>query len=109
MRGTYRGYDIVSMPLPSSGGTVLLQTLNILEGFPIADTKQGGAPSLHRDLAVTRADDRPRGDEVVERVDLLPTGLEASGDGDDLAPGERHHFPRDGAANHLSAGLHTSN
>src|SRR5262249_20430168 len=32
MRGNYRGYDIVSMPLPSSGGTVLLETLNILEG-----------------------------------------------------------------------------
>ena len=47
VRGTYRGYDIVSMPLPSSGGTVLLQTLNILEGFPIADMKQGTAPSLH--------------------------------------------------------------
>jgi gamma-glutamyltranspeptidase/glutathione hydrolase len=47
VRGTYRGYDIVSMPLPSSGGTVLLQTLNILEGFPMADMKQGTAPSLH--------------------------------------------------------------
>jgi gamma-glutamyltranspeptidase/glutathione hydrolase len=47
VRGNYRGYDIVSMPLPSSGGTVLLQSLNILEGFPIADVKQGSAPSLH--------------------------------------------------------------
>ena len=47
MRGNYRGYDIVSMPLPSSGGTVLLETLNILEGFPMADMKQGSAPSLH--------------------------------------------------------------
>ena len=47
VRGTYRGYDIVSMPLPSSGGTVLLETLNILEGFPMADLKQGTAPSLH--------------------------------------------------------------
>jgi gamma-glutamyltranspeptidase/glutathione hydrolase len=47
VRGNYRGYDIVSMPLPSSGGTVLLETLNILEGFPMADMKQGSAPSLH--------------------------------------------------------------
>lgn len=47
VRGNYRGYDIVSMPLPSSGGTVLLETLNILEGFPISDMKQGSAPSLH--------------------------------------------------------------
>ena len=47
VRGNYRGYDIVSMPLPSSGGTVLLETLNILEGFPMPDMKQGTAPSLH--------------------------------------------------------------
>jgi gamma-glutamyltranspeptidase/glutathione hydrolase len=47
VRGNYRGYDIVSMPLPSSGGTVLLQSLNILEGFAISDMKQGAAPSLH--------------------------------------------------------------
>ena len=47
VRGTYRGYDIVAMPLPSSGGTVLLETLNILEGFPLGDIKQGSAGSLH--------------------------------------------------------------
>jgi gamma-glutamyltranspeptidase/glutathione hydrolase len=47
VRGTYRGYDVVSMPLPSSGGVVLLEMLNILEGLPIRDMKQGAAPSLH--------------------------------------------------------------
>ena len=47
LRGTYRGYDIVSMPLPSSGGVGLLEMLNILEGFPMSDMKQGTAPSLH--------------------------------------------------------------
>jgi gamma-glutamyltranspeptidase / glutathione hydrolase len=47
VRGTYRGYDIVSMPQPSSGGVVLLETLNILEGFPMQDMKQGSAASLH--------------------------------------------------------------
>jgi gamma-glutamyltranspeptidase / glutathione hydrolase len=47
LRGTYRGYDVVSMPLPSSGGVVLLEMLNILEGFPMHDIKQGSAPSLH--------------------------------------------------------------
>jgi gamma-glutamyltranspeptidase/glutathione hydrolase len=47
VRGTYRGYDIVSMPLPSSGGTVLLETLNILEGTRLADLKQGSVASLH--------------------------------------------------------------
>jgi gamma-glutamyltranspeptidase/glutathione hydrolase len=47
VRGNYRGYDIVSMPLPSSGGVVLLETLNILEGFALPDMQQGSAPSLH--------------------------------------------------------------
>jgi gamma-glutamyltranspeptidase/glutathione hydrolase len=47
VRGSYRGYDIVSMPQPSSGGVVLLETLNILEGFPMGEMKQGSAPSLH--------------------------------------------------------------
>jgi len=47
VRGSYRGYEIISMPPPSSGGVVLLETLNILEGFPLGDMKQGAAPSLH--------------------------------------------------------------
>lgn len=47
VHGTYRGYDIVSMPLPSSGGVVLVESLNILEGFQLADLKQGSPASLH--------------------------------------------------------------
>ena len=40
VRGHYRGYDIVSMPPPSSGGLHLVQILNILEGY---DLKKSGA------------------------------------------------------------------
>ena len=47
VRGSYRGYDIVSMPLPSSGGVVLVEMLNILEGFPLGGMKQGSAQQLH--------------------------------------------------------------
>ena len=47
VRGTYRGYDIVSMPQPSSGGVVLVETLNILEGSELADLSQGSPASLH--------------------------------------------------------------
>jgi gamma-glutamyltranspeptidase/glutathione hydrolase len=36
VRGSYRGYDIVSMPPPSSGGVHLIEMLNILEGYDIA-------------------------------------------------------------------------
>ncbi len=36
LRGSYRGYGVISMPPPSSGGAVLLEMLNILEGFDLA-------------------------------------------------------------------------
>lgn len=36
LRGTYRGHEVISMPPPSSGGAVLLEMLNILEGFDLA-------------------------------------------------------------------------
>jgi gamma-glutamyltranspeptidase/glutathione hydrolase len=47
VRGTYRGYDIVAMPQPSSGGIVLLETLNILEATSLRDHPQGSPASLH--------------------------------------------------------------
>ncbi len=36
IRGNYRGYEIVSMPPPSSGGTILVEMLNLLEGYDLA-------------------------------------------------------------------------
>ena len=45
--GTYRGYTIVSMPPPSSGGAHIIEILNILEGFPIAAQGLNSAASLH--------------------------------------------------------------
>ena len=36
LKGTYRGYDLLSMPPPSSGGVALFEMLNILERFPVA-------------------------------------------------------------------------
>jgi len=36
LRGTYRGYALVSMPPPSSGGVELIEMLNILEGYDLA-------------------------------------------------------------------------
>ncbi|PCJ27080.1 MAG: gamma-glutamyltransferase [SAR86 cluster bacterium] len=47
VRGTYRGYEIVSMPPPSSGGVVLIEMLNILEGFDLADMGHNSADYLH--------------------------------------------------------------
>ena len=46
VRGSYRGYDIVSMPPPSSGGVHLIEMLNILEGYDLAKLGRG-EKSLH--------------------------------------------------------------
>ncbi len=47
VRGEYRGYEIVSMPPPSSGGIHVIQILNILEGYPIGYLGPNGAETLH--------------------------------------------------------------
>ena len=47
VRGTYRGYEIVSMPPPSSGGVHLIEILNILEGYDLAGMGAGSAGALH--------------------------------------------------------------
>lgn len=48
VQSTYRGYEIVSMPPPSSGGVHLIQILNILETWPLADLGANSAATLHR-------------------------------------------------------------
>jgi gamma-glutamyltranspeptidase / glutathione hydrolase len=47
VRGTYRDYQIVSMPPPSSGGVHLIEMLNVLEGYRLADLGAGSVPALH--------------------------------------------------------------
>ncbi len=47
VQGTYRGYDIVSMPPPSSGGIHIIQILNTLEGYPIGWLGQNSAETIH--------------------------------------------------------------
>ncbi len=47
VRGTYRGWEIISMGPPSSGGTTLVGMLNILENFEITGLDPSGAPLAH--------------------------------------------------------------
>ena len=47
IRGNYRGHEIVSMPPPSSGGVVLVEMLNILEGYDLAAMGHNSAEYLH--------------------------------------------------------------
>jgi gamma-glutamyltranspeptidase / glutathione hydrolase len=47
VRGSYRGYEIISAAPPSSGGVVLLESLNILEGYDLAAMGSRSAQSIH--------------------------------------------------------------
>lgn len=47
VRGSFRGYEIAAMPAPSSGGTHVIQMLNILENFPLAKMGPESADTLH--------------------------------------------------------------
>jgi gamma-glutamyltranspeptidase/glutathione hydrolase len=47
IRGTYRGYEILSFPPPSSGGVALIEILNILESFDLSRRGAGSSASLH--------------------------------------------------------------
>jgi gamma-glutamyltranspeptidase/glutathione hydrolase len=53
IRGTYRGYEVISAPPPSSGGIVMMEALNILEGYPL--DKLGRHPeALHLTIEAYR-------------------------------------------------------
>jgi gamma-glutamyltranspeptidase / glutathione hydrolase len=54
IRGTYRGFDIVSMPPPSSGGVALIEMLNILEPFNLKSKGLLTAPALHLQIEAMR-------------------------------------------------------
>lgn len=47
IEGRYRGYQIFSTPPPSSGGIILIEMLNILEDYPLANYGQGSSRTLH--------------------------------------------------------------
>jgi gamma-glutamyltranspeptidase/glutathione hydrolase len=47
LRGSYRGYEIISMPPPSSGGAVLLEMLNILEGYDLKELDWASSDRYH--------------------------------------------------------------
>jgi gamma-glutamyltranspeptidase/glutathione hydrolase len=47
MTGRYRGYDVISMPPPSSGGVSLIEMLNILEGYDLKSMGSGSADQIH--------------------------------------------------------------
>ncbi|MDQ3220788.1 MAG: gamma-glutamyltransferase [Acidobacteriota bacterium] len=47
LRGAYRGYEIISMPPPSSGGIVMLQVLNMLEAYDVRSMGYNSSAKYH--------------------------------------------------------------
>lgn len=47
VKGTYRGYEIIAMPPPTSGGVTMIEALNILEGYDLAKWGPNSADTLH--------------------------------------------------------------
>ncbi len=54
IRGSYRGYEIISAPPPSSGGVALIEILNILEGFDLAKLGNRSAGAIHLEAEAFR-------------------------------------------------------
>jgi len=50
----YRGYHVVSAPPPSSGGVVICEIMNILEGYPMAELGYHSAQGLHYQIEAMR-------------------------------------------------------
>ena len=54
VKGTFLGYEIISMPPPSSGGVVMIETLNLMERMGIATVTPGSAEYFHRRIEAAR-------------------------------------------------------
>jgi gamma-glutamyltranspeptidase/glutathione hydrolase len=75
--GTYRGYEVISMPPPSSGGIALVEMLNILEGYDLKSMGHNSAPYVHRLAEAMRRAYRDRARYVADMdfVDVPITRL----------------------------------
>ena len=102
--GTYRGYQIASMPAPSSGGILLIQMLNMLEPLDIQDMGFGGSGTAHAMIEAQRRAYADRS-EYLGDPDFYPVpvgrlldkeyardrfkdfNFEAAGSSDEISPG----------------------
>ena len=64
--GTYRGYDIISMAPPSSGGIAMVEMLNILEAYDLRSMGHNTAPYIHHLAEAMRRAYRDRAQYVAD-------------------------------------------
>ena len=74
VHGTYRGYDVISMPPPSSGGIAIVEMLNILEGYDLAAMGHNSAEYVHHLVEAMRRAFRDRAQYVAD-VDFADVPL----------------------------------
>jgi gamma-glutamyltranspeptidase/glutathione hydrolase len=60
VRGSYRDHEIISMPPPSSGGTILVEMLNVLEGYDLAAMGHNSPEYVHHLVEAMRRAYRDR-------------------------------------------------
>ncbi len=75
IRGSYRGYGIIGMPPPSSGGTAVVEMLNILEGFDLAAMGHNSPAYLHHLAEAMRLAYRDRARYVAD-TDFIDVPLD---------------------------------
>ena len=74
VHGTYKGYDVFSMPPPSSGGIAVIEMLNILEGYDLAAMGHNSAAYVHHLAEAMRRAFRDRAQHVAD-VDFADVPL----------------------------------
>ena len=77
VKGTYRGYEIISSPPPSSGGAIVIEILNILENFDLPSMQDNSAEELHLFAEAVKLAYADRGEYMgdTKYVDVPLTGL----------------------------------
>lgn len=116
--GTYRGYTIVTMPPPSSGGAVLLQVLAVLESQNLTELGHNSSAHIHllaetfqhafADRAAAMGDPgfTPVPVEEMlaeERIAAIRSAFEPDKTKEREAYGSPFAIPKDGGTHHLSA------
>lgn len=119
IHGTYRGYDIITMPPPSSGGIHIVQILNMMEHWPLAEWGHNSAQTVHHmaeamklayadrskylgdsdfvDVPVAGLTSKAYADELVQRIHD-DTTLPA----DEVGPGDPWEYQEGGQTTHYS-------
>ena len=89
IRGTYRGYDIISMPPPSSGGIAMVEMLNVLEGYDLQSMGHNSADYIHHLTEAMRVAFRDRARFVADAdfVDVPVEHLTSKGYASELRAG----------------------